>query len=70
MDSILQERLFDIQSDGKPVLYFIYTDRKFLGSSAVRVIQSFGNKWSYYYWRFERRILLSKISAKQPTANA
>jgi len=47
MDSILQERLFDIQSDGKPVLYFIHTDRKFLGSSAVRVIQSFGNKWSY-----------------------
>jgi len=33
-------------------------------SSAVSVFQNFGEKWSYYYWRFPRLILLSKVSAK------
>jgi len=31
------------------LVVFHTLDGKFLGSSAVRVIQSFGNKWSYYY---------------------
>jgi len=41
------------------MLYFIHTDGKIFGSIAVRVIQIFGNKWSYYYWRFQRARFLS-----------
>jgi len=36
----------------------------------MRVIQSLPNKGSYYHWRFQRHVLLSKVSAKQPIAYA
>ena len=51
----------------KHVLYFIHTNDWIFGSNAVSVFQNFGEKWSYYYWRFPRRILLSKVSAKYYT---
>ena len=51
----------------KPVLYFIHTDGQMFGSSALSVFENFREKWSYYYWRFPRRIFLSKVSAKYCT---
>ena len=51
----------------KPVLYFIHADGQIFGSSAMSGIENFKEKWSYYYWRFPRRIFLSKVSAKYCT---
>ena len=61
-----QERLIDFQlyCAMNLVLYFILTDGQTFGSSAVRIFQNFGEKLSFCYWRFPRRMLLSKVSTK------
>ena len=63
-DSIIQERLTNIHSnDGARVIFHTHGWSDFWIKCSER-IPEFGEKWSYYCWRFPRRILLSKVSAK------
>jgi len=64
----IQELFIDFQTMMKPVRFFIVTDGHTFGSSAVSILQMFGKKLSYYYYRsFPQRMLLSKVSAKYYT---
>ena len=66
MNSTIQERLIDIQSDDETRVVFWMV---IFGIKCSESDPEFGSKWSYY-WRFQRRILLTKVSSKQPNAHA
>ena len=51
----------------KPMLYFMHRNGKIFGIGSVSAFQNFGENWSYYYWRFQRPFLLTKVSAKYCT---